>query len=512
MKLKLASIAVTAALSTLAGSALAALPGDVTTVPANQVRLSGATAQNGGIDNVVRIFCGTNTVDAYANAKQVAYVCNAAAGTALTTAGFPAGTSIAIHKESSGGSGNGIAPVRDSTTLAFVDLAAISATPGLCSLDTVSSVAAATVGGVTLAAKNVWNCTTATTTAVPDIGFSDVDPAVFGQASTGLNVLSPNELVFGVPVTTALRNALQNAQATSGRIPASCNGTASDAVVCTPTLSEPEVAGIYTGRLATFGKLVNSADTTPIYLLRRGSTSGTQKTAEVVFLNANITTQANFTNNFKAPSAAFNSVLASDAGCGNSSASTVPAPAASTVFAGSANEEVVNCFNRHNSGGRYAAGILTTEFNQFANPASSSAAIDTTFPTGFRFIKVGGALPTVANVIRGDYNFFSEQVITSRTGTSGTPAQVVSAMNSELGNATNVTIINSSFTSWSDAPVGEKTSGLLKPGASASCKATFASLGTTPDSDPVNNATKNPSGAKTANAIKPALAVCPSRF
>lgn len=508
MKLKLASVAVTAALSAFAGSAVAALPGTVTAVPANQVRLSGATAQNGGIDNVVRIFCGSNTVDAYANTKQVAYVCNAAAGTALTTAGFPAGTSIAIHKESNGGSGNGIAPVRDGTTLAFVDLNAISATPSLCTLDTVSSVAAATVNGVTLAAKNVWNCSTATTTAVPDIGFSDVDPPLFNQSSAGLAIRSPNQLIFAAPVTIALRNALQNAQAASGRIPASCNGTASDSVACTPTFTEPEIAGIYTGRLNTFGKLVNSADTTPIFVIRRGTSSGTQKTAEVIFLNANITNTANATNSFKAPTASANNVVASTANCGDATT----APPSSLTFAGSSNEEVVNCFNRHQAGGRFAAGINTTEFNQFANPAGSSAAIDTTFPTGFRFLKINGALPTVANVIRGTYGYFSEQVITSKTTIAGTPLQVVNAINNELGNATNVIIVNSTFTSWPDAPAGERNSGLVKPGSSASCKATFASLGTTPDTDPTSNATKNPTTAKTVNAIKPALAVCPSRF
>jgi len=528
MKQKLLSAAVLATLAVAANSAFALAPGafDPTTIP--QVYMSGATAQNGGIDNVVRLLCADTTLDAYATAKQVVYVCNAAAGTTLTTAGFTAGNPIAIHKESNGGSGNGLAPVRDATTLGFVDLSPVVAGQTVCTVDTASSVVAQTVGTAVLAAKTVWNCTNATVAHAPDIGFSDVDPAVFNTATAStvvpgntLSVFSPNQLIFGVPVTIAFRNALQKAQGLT---------VGSDLIVDTPSLTNAQIAGIYTGRLNTAAKIdpkmlttSGTPDTTPVYLLRRGTSSGTQKTAEVIFLNGNITNAANTTNGFKAPTAAYNSVTASTGyvagtsagGCGDATL----APATTTVFAGSANEEVVNCFNRHNLGGRYAAGILTTEFNQFASPASSSAAIDTldaTHPwgtTGFRFVKVNGYLPTVGNVIRGNYEFFSEQVITTLgTGTTGTAAQVAPAIVAELGNATNVTTINNNFTKWTDAPAGEQTSGLVKPAASAACKGTFASLGTTPDSDPVNFVTKNPTGTKTANAIKPALAVCPPRF
>jgi hypothetical protein len=351
-----------------------------------------------------------------------------------------------------------------------------------------------------------------------------------------LQVNSPNQLIFGVPVTIALRNALQNAQAATGALPASCAASASDTVACTPSLSSSTIAGVYTGRLLTAAKIGVAGDATPLYLIRRGTTSGTQKTAEVVFLNADITPPAQTTNLFKAPTGTYNSVAASlgyvkedplaaipvtgaPGACGDASTGfsvvtpTVSlVPPATTVFAGNANEEIVNCLNRHQSGGRYAIGINTTEFNQFANPSSGSTAIDSNFTTGFRFIKVDGYLPTVANVIRGNYQFFSEQVITNLPTIAGAALQVKSAIVAELGNAINVTTVNSTFTKWTDAPAGEQTSGLVKPAVSTACAGLYSATSTTPDTDPVNYTTKNPTGTKANNAIKPSLAVCTPRY
>jgi hypothetical protein len=503
MKLKFIAAAVA---SLAAGSAFAIAPGSFDPLTIPQVYISGATAQNGGINNSIRLICQDGTLDAYATQKQVAYVCTVKTGSSLGVAYD--GTAIAIHKESNGGSGNGINPLINGTTLAFVNLAPIVSGQTACTLDTISSVAASG----SLAAENVWNCpTTQTVTQIPQVGFSDVDPAILGSNSSGvagaLSLYSPNQLTFGVAVSLPLYRALQTAQGL----------TADDAAANTPSLSNAQVQRLFQAAKVNTGDTLGiTGDTKRIYPLRRGSTSGTQKTAETYFFNLNIQKGAFLVNTFINPTATYNSVAASlgyvagvsAGGCGDATL----APAASTVFAGNANEEVVNCLNRHAAGNRYAVANITTEFNQFANPSSSSAAIDTNFPTGFRLVKLNGYLPTVENMVKGNYSYFSEQVITSLSTLAGTPAVVRDALNTELANPANLVVINNTFTKWTDLPVGSQTSGLVGPGRAASCKAKYSVTGTTPDSDPVSYLSKNSSGSTVVNAVPTGVAVCPPRF
>lgn len=499
MQHKLVATAVASALAVAAGSAFALAPGAFTPASIPQVFMSGATAQNGGINNVVRLLCQDGTLDAYSTGKQTAYVCTVKAGSSLGIAYD--NTAIAIHKESNGGSGNGIDPLTAGTTLAFVDLSPIVAGQTACTVDTLSSIPAAGA----LAAETVWNCpSTQTVARVPQIGFSDVDPPVLGKSNSGaagtLSLFSPNQLTFGVAVSLPLYRALQTAQGL----------VQDDSAANAPSLSNAQVQRLFQSGKVNTGSIVGIAgDTNRIYPLRRGASSGTQKTAETYFFNLNIKAPQFSVNTFAPASASFNSVAASDTGCGTALAAPT---SASTIFAGSSNEEVVNCLNRHGAGSRYAVANLTTEFNAFANPASPAAAIDTNYPTAFRFVKLNGYLPTVGNVVRGRYSYFSEQVITALSTVAGAPLDVLNAFVAELGNATNVVAINSSFTKWVDAPAGEQTSGLVKPGIATACKGTFASLATTPDADPVNFLTKNPSGALVVNAIPAGVAVCPPRF
>lgn len=511
MKQKLIVTAITAAIGAIAGTAHAISPGNAS-VLTNQVYMSGATAQNGGIVNVVRLNCQDGTLDAYHAGNRVAYTCLVRAGSNLSTrSNTPAGTPVSIHKESMGGSSNGINPLLNGTTMSFVDLGPVASgtTSSPCTLDTVSSIA--TSGS--FAAMNVWACpSTQTANVVPQIGFSDVDPPVFGLGTTGpagtLNLLSPNQLTFGVAVTKALRDSLQAVQ---GLI------VGSDAAAQTPSLNPAQIHNLFrqgkaqTNTGSILG-LTGGDATKRIYAVRRGSTSGTQKTAEIRFFNLNVVAPAFTVNAFAAPTAGFNSVVASDAGCGNATANP---SSTSMVFAGTSNEEVVNCMNRHQAGNRFAVASLTMEFNAFANPASPSGSITTAFPTGFRYVKINGALPTVENMVKGTYDYFSEQVITSLlgAGVASVPGNVLDTMVAELGNPGNVVAINSTFTKWADLPVGSQASGLLKPGpaAATSCPATYAVAGTNPDTDAQNVITKNPTGTKVSNAMPP-VATCPPRF
>ena len=530
MQRTILSVAIGSAFAAAAGSALALAPGAFDPATIAQVYMSGATAQNGGIEAIVRRECQVGTLDSYAaGTTQRVYICNSNGN--FGTAGTP----IAIHKESSGGSSNGINPVKNSTTMAFLNLSLLTASncPTSVSVASVAGISPDTVG---LPAYTAYACATSGLTAgvVPQVGFSDVDPALFAIDGTGLNLYSPNQLMFGIAVTKDLRDALQTKQGlTSG----------SDSFDQQPTLASGQIAAIFNGTITTPAKLgianataavgTNAADQTTIFVARRGTGSGTQATTDAYFLNSRITNTANATSNFLAAQATVGGInyggtggtTVVDGNCGSGVVGpTYPVVLGSAkipVFAGSSNDQVVNCLNRHAAGNRYAVALLTMEYNQYANPVNTT--VSTSFPTGFRFVAVDGAMPTIANVIKQKYTYFSEQVVTSlSTLPAGIAATVRDTIVTKLGDPDVVSSINANFTKFNGvgeggaaigaAPAGEQMVGLLGPGRSASCKATFASLLLTPDTDPVNYTTKNPSGTKVINAIHEPVAVCPPRF
>jgi hypothetical protein len=97
-------------------------------------------------------------------------------------------------------------------------------------------------------------------------------------------------------------------------------------------------------------------------------------------------------------------------------------------------------------------------------------------------------------------------------GPGSVVGSVLNAFTIELGNSDNLSIINPTFTKWTDLPAGTQTAGLVGAPRAAACPGTFASLGTTPDADPRNYVSKNPTGSKVSNAVKPAVAICPPRY
>jgi hypothetical protein len=529
MKRTLISAAVASAFILSSGSAFALVPGDGVAAgtfnPAStpQVYISGASAQNGGIESVIRRLCTAGSLDSYAiGSTQRVFVCTDAGS--LGTGG-----PIAIHKETSGGSSNGINPVKAATTTAgivFIDLPSIAT--GCTTSASVASVAPIAPDTLGLPAYTKWSCASASATAqIPHIGFTDVDPPLFGLDGTGLSLYSPNQLIFGLPVTKALRNALQTAQGlTSG----------DDTPGQTPSLTSGQVAALFNGTITTPAALgvanasavgaTSGVDSASIYVARRGSGSGTQATAEAVWLNARITNTASTTTNFVAPPNATyglssGGTAATTALCGDGTVGptwpVVLGVAKNPVVGASNSDNVVNCLNRHNAGNRYAVGVLSMEYNQDANPTNTT--VDTNFATGFRYIRIDGALPTIGNVIRGSYNYFSEQVVTAKTGMAGVPETVRAAIVAQLGDPNVLSSINNGYTQFTGtgATAGETLSGLLRPGTTGGCAAhtTFATMpvgNNTPDLDPVNFVTKNPTGTKVNNAIKPAIAVCKPRF
>lgn len=398
MNLNKISAAVTAAMAGLVASTAFALPASqYNSTPGDtlDVFIGGASAQDGALERLYRNACDVNTLDIYRTSNQRVMFCR------ISNAGVPgfpvAGQKIAIHKTSVGGSGNGVQPVANQTNLAFIDMAAIKA--GTIACDVGTAIPAETVAGVTFAGyTNRNNCgTVGTRNAVPDAGISDVEPALVGASAaeiSRLNVQSQNAVVWGIPVTEALRNALQQVQGLTV-------GAEDEANM--PSLTYAQLSSVYNGGIADWSQIVSSngtplpgAVTTPpsdtqVYLCRRVPTSGTQASFEVHMLRQ------------RCVSGVAGMLVGNDGGVvGNG-----------TVNEGSGTGDVKNCLVTHDGANRWAVGLFSTE------NVESSATSAVNDGNVWRFIKMNGHAPTLLNVANGKWDFFTEQSIQWRNASSG---------------------------------------------------------------------------------------------
>lgn len=482
MKRKLLSAAVGAALSAAVSPALALLPSAYNPATANETFVSGASAQEGQLLNWWRYACQAGTLDVYRRSNQFIFFCTP---DPVKVPGL-AKPDVVVYKSSVGGSGNGVDKVAQGATLQFMNIATLSTTS--CGAPT---VVPATAGGL-IAYNEYSNCsTTNAQNVVTEVGMSDVEPNLFvgilpGFTQADANSIPPksiNQLIFGVPVTKALRDALQGAQGLSV-------GAEDEANM--PSLSKSQVTSIYTGSLPSptwdnFG-LNNAADpVNAIWVARRVNSSGTQTSARVHFLNdpcaANM---AGFVTDETG-----NPDHAGDAAavCG---AADPLAAGFNNVYQGSGSGNVTTCMQRHNQNSRWAVGVLSTEFVPVvdANPAVDS---------GYRHIKIDGVAPTLYSAAQGRYHYVMEATMQWRASLAGDDLVVAQKMVDGFNNPVVISAINSGLVQ----PYGP--AGILGvPGANAPTDPiTTANIVT----NPVSAFTKSASG--TTNNCQPLQAIKP---
>lgn len=392
MQTKLISTAIAALF--VAAPAFAATPA-FDTATTHEFYLSGASAQEGQLRNYMRRACNTGTLTLYRQSNQFAFHCEA--NQAVT--GTLTKPNIVVYKSSVGGSGNGTAPVANSSTLAFMDIATIAGA-GCSAASTIAAVAPIAPDTIGLPAYDDKTCAQTLLNKTPDAGLSDVEPALFKGSVVGLDdaavanlaVSATNQLIFGVPVTTGLRNALQTAQIANGTLAASCVA-GDETEACMPSLTKSQVTGIYTGSIFTWDQLglTNASDPyNAIWVARRVQSSGTQTSARVYFLNDPcVPNMSAFQETPAGPGVATNAAACSSA--------DPFAAGYSNVFQGSGSGNVVTCMNAHDTNGRWAVGVLSTEF-----PAGTAGNL------GYRFVKVDGSAPTLYNAANGNYQYVME--------------------------------------------------------------------------------------------------------
>lgn len=344
---------------------------------------------------------------ATAGKDQNAYLC------VLNTAnpalkGLAAGkTNLLLYKRNNGGSAQGVNPVVADAAIDFlkVDTAANCSvvTPGVAGTSFTKLNCAYTAGNALLSNPQK-----------PDFGMSDVDPAqFFGQNTPSgfdpitaadvdkLTVKAAGALVFGVPVTKKLRNAMQEAQ--FGKTHSCTKDANREKATCMPSLSSAQIASIFTGKLSSWKQLkfgasdlytnasaANKPASDRLHICRRTNGSGTGAQFGIKFLNYPCTSVAT------APASetgALPETVAKAQVHENSSAGVV-SECLSELDSGT--NTVGTSFDQSRyPGARWAIGIQGTEHN-------ASASFD------YRYIKVDGVEPTLDQVVRGKYKDWVE--------------------------------------------------------------------------------------------------------
>lgn len=402
---------------------------------ANQVtiRVSGATAHDPGLErlwqlNVANLgICADGTLDFFRaadNLKRLAY-CTGAAGLPAALAG----RRLAIHKASTGGSGNGVGPlVRPAITVPFWNV------PTGGGFLTGCAGAAQGASGVFSAYTLHAGCAnTPTNTPAPQAGISDLEPEIFKTAFAPtlslveLAAIPPNGIsavIMGVPVTLNIRNRMQAMQFGAGD---PCIGAETPA--CQPSLTRNQLAALYSGNYPAWSligspttagvDLTNVAGGGPaltspdVFWCRRVGTSGTQATFETYMLGQR---------------------------CVDGVPPFVTAAGDPVhVSEGSSNSNVVSCLNTRFSEGRGAIGTLSVEFV----PGGAD---------NFRFIKVQQHAPCLLEVVKSKYDFVAESTMQWRTAAiaglpilGGNPLILAQQIRTKMGNRGIIQDLNTAF-------------------------------------------------------------------
>lgn len=387
------------------------------------------------------------------------------------------GTLIAFHKESAGGSSNGVNPLiavakGQAHALRWLDVG------GLTNDCTVTAVAATTA---TLAYTDHSGCTLVQTpvdtagSATYDAngGISDNEPALAfpapGADAALLTSVPGISIVFGVPVTTALYRALQQVQFIGSPdcladTDVSQTVDSRDTAACVPSLEKQQISALYSQTVfdwndfkAANGTALTAAAgvTAPadefVRVCRRVATSGTQATFEAFFLNQRC---ASGVTGFAVPDDL------------STITDTVYSPnqfaAGSLINAAPSSGNVRTCLASANTGNFWGLGVLSTEVTSSNYGAATGTPIAGTPPggNGFRFVAINGATPNLVNTANGTYDFFSENTV-NRVKAGGIGAitglrlQVVQLVSNRLGNVDALNTINGTFALTPSTPWGQ---------------------------------------------------------
>ena len=391
MTFKLSRIVAAAGLAAAASVALAD-PVNPNVAPATytsgagvtDIFLSGSSAVDLALTKFIANSCNANTLDTYrtdaGGRTYYLWTCetnNTAPNFVLSSGN----TKIAIHKNTNS-SNDGVVTLSQNGSLAYLQVSDLVGT-GVCAVNPTVVPASSTIPSykVYSCGTSAGNAGVGTLSQPSRFGFSDSEPKQFSTTAAPLLTSAyPLSIVFGIPVTTNVRNALQTAQGLTA-------GDESEAGM--PSLTSAQVNSLFTGKFLTWANLGITVGTdNNVYFVRRGATSGTTRAFDATFIT-----------DFCIPGATAISSATTLV------TSTLPAQCTSTANGGGAalqagtSDDMANCLTSYNNnGGVGAIGYLSTDYL----PGTSD---------GYRWIKVDGYAPKLLNVIDGKWKDWSEEAI-----------------------------------------------------------------------------------------------------
>lgn len=249
--------------------------------------------------------------------------------------------------------------------------------------------------------------------AVPQMGIADLDPAKFilqntiGELGDANPAKIANEAtvqpgiitIFNAPVTLTLRNALQDAQiaanaawmsgcTTSGGVPVNREDGA-----CVPSLTKAQIAKAISGQAKTWDEVQSGLASHVVQMCRREPGSGSGAAMNARILNYPCAANTQLTSLFTSdPDARINSTSGAVATC------------------------LQNFDKGADASKQWAIGILSTDRNG-TNGAATAPATE----SNYRFIKVDGVAPTLANAANGTYDFVAEGSYVYRNSGNSAP-------------------------------------------------------------------------------------------
>jgi len=395
-----------------------------TTVPDETIFISGSSSMDNGLRNyITNSLCEPNTTDVYLsggiNGKNRGMTHSAIFCTvkASKVPNLQWDAKVLFLKRSIGGSGLGVAPLIESRQIEALNIFKSSCTQ-------------------TNDNPNNWICNTNEpdpfTLLIPDFGISDVEPLLFRGPNTpaGYNPVTGASaqlletrvvaaLLFGVPVTNGLYNALQVIQKDRGELPDTCQiGDYTE--TCMPSLSRQQIATLISGTIQNWDEfkfekdgqtysftdypgvdlLINEQKVATgrefsnfVHFCKRTSGSGTGAQQYIKYLNnpcaSGTLSPSEWDNPFDGPRALLNSSSGSMDQCLDDFDK-------GTNYSRSINGE------RHNQDIFSEQPIVGWAFGQ------QSMEKNANLQSGYKFIKIDGVAPTLVNAHKGTYNDWVE--------------------------------------------------------------------------------------------------------
>lgn len=280
-----------------------------------------------------------------------------------------------------------------------------------------------------------YTCTTATAGIAASAATSDVTPDVFtgDNATPGAanidaalldNIHALGGHIVGIPVTLALRNALQYAQkqTSSGLIPSSC-AVGDETAACVPSLSKQQLVSLLTGAITDWTQFQVSSTQTLADVVAAGVTAGVAGLANPRDTTVHLCRRENGAGQQVAVLA---NVLQYPC-LGGYSPKLADNTALSDVEYATSLGAVDKCLGDYNNGTNGWFG--TTNPSPYPNPPATSVPHgnqwamsfqtterNATNTANYRFIRIDGALPTGEQAYLGHYPLVGNYALSWKTG------------------------------------------------------------------------------------------------